>query len=65
MVERDFSPYGPGLQVPLMLSGQIIARFHQASAAGRGVRAPKPGTGGVGLRPCRKRSAFTVSFRHF
>ncbi len=34
MVERDFSPYGP-VAVPLILSGQIIARFHQASAKGR------------------------------
>jgi len=49
MVERDFSPYGP-VAVPLMLSGQITARFHQASQQAGGAGS-QPGTGGVGLRP--------------
>ena len=64
MVERDFSPYGP-VAVPFIRSGQIIARFHQASATGRGCGLP---TGNWGRRLTTlvaNGPHLRVLFRHF
>ena len=63
MVERDCRPYGP-VAVPLILSGQIIARFHQAWQQAA-VRVPNRELGRRLMTLVAKRTAFAVLFRHF